>query len=225
MIVENLPDDSIKAIRRVQGEFRPSRWSTVGNQIAGAFCIVFPLWVALLIYGSHRSAQSFRLDSAPGIKLVIGSLVLLIVGVLLWRRAGRWVRFGSGEVQLMSRSGTPVWSENLLTLERGAIGDSHRINPTLLLYWGETQRQLPLYPALAEAIKALEPPAPAESEAIDLSEAVSSAEPAGPAWNCPKCGEENPGNFNECWNCLMARPIPFSGPAGRRPSSGSVVPR
>ena len=25
--------------------------------------------------------------------------------------------------------------------------------------------------------------------------------PAGPAVKCPKCGEENPGSFELCWNC------------------------
>jgi RNase P subunit RPR2 len=27
-----------------------------------------------------------------------------------------------------------------------------------------------------------------------------------PAWTCKACGEENPGNFNECWKCLAMRP-------------------
>jgi hypothetical protein len=27
-----------------------------------------------------------------------------------------------------------------------------------------------------------------------------------PVWVCPKCHEENPGNFNECWKCLQLRP-------------------
>ena len=26
-----------------------------------------------------------------------------------------------------------------------------------------------------------------------------------PEWVCPKCGETNPGNFNECWKCLAMR--------------------
>jgi hypothetical protein len=26
-----------------------------------------------------------------------------------------------------------------------------------------------------------------------------------PAWACPKCGEENPGNFSECWKCQTWR--------------------
>ncbi len=25
-----------------------------------------------------------------------------------------------------------------------------------------------------------------------------------PAWRCPQCGEENPGNFDVCWNCAAA---------------------
>jgi predicted RNA-binding Zn-ribbon protein involved in translation (DUF1610 family) len=27
-----------------------------------------------------------------------------------------------------------------------------------------------------------------------------------PSWVCPKCGEQSPGNFNECWKCLALRP-------------------
>jgi hypothetical protein len=30
---------------------------------------------------------------------------------------------------------------------------------------------------------------------------------AGPAWTCPGCGEENPGNFEECWKCQRNRPL------------------
>ncbi|HEY2527223.1 MAG TPA: hypothetical protein VGJ20_04610 [Xanthobacteraceae bacterium] len=29
-----------------------------------------------------------------------------------------------------------------------------------------------------------------------------------PSWVCPKCHEENPGNFGECWNCLGLRSEP-----------------
>ena len=25
-------------------------------------------------------------------------------------------------------------------------------------------------------------------------------------WTCARCGEENPGNFDECWICLATRP-------------------
>lgn len=27
----------------------------------------------------------------------------------------------------------------------------------------------------------------------------------GPPWKCRHCGEENPGNFNECWKCQKMR--------------------
>jgi DNA-directed RNA polymerase subunit RPC12/RpoP len=42
----------------------------------------------------------------------------------------------------------------------------------------------------------------ADRDRVDLEEAPDT----GPAWKCPKCGEESPGNFNECWNCLAMRP-------------------
>ncbi len=46
-------------------------------------------------------------------------------------------------------------------------------------------------------------------EAIDLLRRASLGEPlpappdltTGPDWHCESCGEENPGNFAECWNC------------------------
>ena len=27
----------------------------------------------------------------------------------------------------------------------------------------------------------------------------------GPSWKCPGCGEDNPGNFEECWKCQRIR--------------------
>jgi hypothetical protein len=48
----------------------------------------------------------------------------------------------------------------------------------------------------------------ADREVKDL-EAV---EDTGLAWKCPKCGEESPGNFNECWKCLEMRSISGSAP-------------
>jgi hypothetical protein len=48
----------------------------------------------------------------------------------------------------------------------------------------------------------------AEREAI-VEEDEQNPEPTaddGPAWICKSRGEENPGNFNECWKCLKMRP-------------------
>ncbi len=32
--------------------------------------------------------------------------------------------------------------------------------------------------------------------------------PDAPAWQCPQCGEEVPGNFEICWKCLAPRETP-----------------
>ena len=31
--------------------------------------------------------------------------------------------------------------------------------------------------------------------------------PAPPEWDCPACGESNPGNFETCWNCAEQNPV------------------
>ncbi|MEM6331783.1 MAG: hypothetical protein AAF823_00380 [Planctomycetota bacterium] len=28
-----------------------------------------------------------------------------------------------------------------------------------------------------------------------------------PDWTCPHCGEDNPGHFEVCWNCMSERPV------------------
>lgn len=30
----------------------------------------------------------------------------------------------------------------------------------------------------------------------------------GPAWRCPRCGEQIEGQFTECWHCGASRPFP-----------------
>jgi hypothetical protein len=47
----------------------------------------------------------------------------------------------------------------------------------------------------------------AERRAIEEEEEQNPEQTAdaGPAWKCKSCGEENPGNFNECWKCLKIR--------------------
>jgi hypothetical protein len=44
-----------------------------------------------------------------------------------------------------------------------------------------------------------------ETEAIDVSGLEPTDEDQA-GWTCKSCGEENPGNFNECWKCLTLRP-------------------
>lgn len=54
-------------------------------------------------------------------------------------------------------------------------------------------------------------PAP-DPEAAPNALDLEPIEDERPSWNCPKCGEENPGNFNECWKCQTARSISRSAP-------------
>ena len=52
---------------------------------------------------------------------------------------------------------------------------------------------------LAEDLKAAREAA--EEDTVVLEEAPDT----GPAWICPKCQAENPGNFDECWKCQTWR--------------------
>lgn len=50
----------------------------------------------------------------------------------------------------------------------------------------------------------------AEQVVRELREAL--AEPPGPPWICPVCGERNEGQFGECWHCGAARPASVGTP-------------
>ena len=43
---------------------------------------------------------------------------------------------------------------------------------------------------------------PSDRASGDGSDSVSDP---GPSWTCPGCGEDNPGNFEECWKCQKNR--------------------
>jgi hypothetical protein len=45
---------------------------------------------------------------------------------------------------------------------------------------------------------------PEETQAIDASDLVATDDDRA-EWRCKSCGEENPGNFDECWKCLATR--------------------
>jgi hypothetical protein len=44
-----------------------------------------------------------------------------------------------------------------------------------------------------------------EAEFIKEQLELESPDVGKPAWVCPKCHEENPGNFDECWKCQTWR--------------------
>ncbi|AOV15702.1 hypothetical protein BJI67_00270 [Acidihalobacter aeolianus] len=50
----------------------------------------------------------------------------------------------------------------------------------------------------------------AEQVVRELQEAL--AEPPGPPWICPACGERNEGQFGECWHCGATRPASVGTP-------------
>jgi len=45
----------------------------------------------------------------------------------------------------------------------------------------------------------------AQRQAIADNPLIELAAESGRAWVCPKCHEENPGNFDECWKCQTWR--------------------
>jgi hypothetical protein len=44
-----------------------------------------------------------------------------------------------------------------------------------------------------------------ETQDVDAS-SLEQTDDERPEWTCKSCGEENPGNFNECWKCLAMKP-------------------
>ena len=40
-----------------------------------------------------------------------------------------------------------------------------------------------------------------EARARAIVESIRAPDPGAPPRNCRECGEENPGNFDLCWNC------------------------
>jgi hypothetical protein len=59
-------------------------------------------------------------------------------------------------------------------------------------------------PAVAESEEDAEP-----QSALELNATKDDR----PSWACPKCGEENPGNFDECWKCQTWR-VPETNKSG-----------
>ncbi len=45
----------------------------------------------------------------------------------------------------------------------------------------------------------------AEDQFFEEQRGIESADVGKPAWTCASCAEENPGNFEVCWKCQVAR--------------------
>jgi hypothetical protein len=55
----------------------------------------------------------------------------------------------------------------------------------------------------------------AEAKFIQEQLDHESADVEQPSWVCPKCREENPGNFDECWKCQTWRDQVSGTPSGK----------
>jgi len=211
LICKNLSEESIKNLRRLQGEFLPPRSrvllmraSSVLQAGLGCFCG----WI--FVQRMQALPPSFPMSSHRGIGVIragVYGAALLIGGAWSWWKAGRGYRFGSGMVQGLSNSGAVVWTEDVLGIVSGTISHDYGGKAAFMtLQLANSKRRIDIVPSLAEALKALEPKSVSEPP-IDLRAAVeaSGTEPVGPSWSCRSCGEENPGNFEECWKCQAVR--------------------
>jgi hypothetical protein len=198
-----LTDESLKNLQRLKGEFRiPEsriRWAQVRGIGLAAFGVGF-VWLFLHRY--QELGLSFRL-----ITTAVYGVVALIIGIRDWLMAGRWYKFGSGQVQSLTRSGTVLWDEDVLGIESGTISYDDRSKAVMTLRWANSKRRIDIYPSMAEALQALDPPTAPPGVPIDLNAPAlaTGAGPIGPDWRCKFCGEENPGNFEECWKCQNDR--------------------
>jgi hypothetical protein len=115
--------------------------------------VVFPSPRCIIVDGTnHRSWGVWR-------RALIG-------GIRAWRKAGRWYRFGSGQVQSLSNAGTILWYEDVLGIQSGTISYDHK-HGYMRLQWANAKRRIDIYPSFAEALKALEPPAAPAGVPID----------------------------------------------------------
>jgi hypothetical protein len=202
-IRNNLSDESIKNLGRLHEEFRLPESRVQRDQMWG---------IVLLAGGAALVWLFFRLLDASSLTVRIIApgaygIGALIGGIRVWRKAGRWYRFGSGRVQSLSNAGTILWDEEVLGIQSGTISYDDKMNAFMTLHWANAKHRIDIYAALAEALKALELPAVSAGVPIDLDAAVAAAGDGrvGPSWRCSSCREENPGNFEQCWKCQKER--------------------
>lgn len=98
---------------------------------------------------------------------------------------------------------------------RGSRDYVIRLAVFLVVMWGASvlhRRSIPRLLTLrlldnGEVVRFPLAPTPTAEESTDSSDAVelTPVEDDRPAWTCAKCGEENPGNFDECWKCQTWR--------------------
>lgn len=93
-----------------------------------------------------------------------------------------------------------MWSEDLGVTGIRYIG--RRGTPNIQILWSDRKRSLELFDSLRHELDGL---VEAASPPPQDSDGQESENDSGPAWICPACREENPGNFGECWKCQRVR--------------------
>lgn len=196
-------DDFLKNLQRLQGEFRPVNFDARKTLLFNVLLLVVSFVGILDLFRRHSHASlEFRVVSSA----LIGVLALVIVA-RNWYEAGDWYKFGSGQVQKLSRSGAMRWEEEVLGIVGGTMSTDTDDNAFLTLRWAHSKHRVDIDPSIAEALKAMEAPRAPPSVPLDLELAVAAASdaPVGPSWRCRSCGEENPGSFESCWKCQAER--------------------
>ena len=59
---------------------------------------------------------------------------------------------------------------------------------------------------LADAWPTVWVPSDEEERALELVDRFNGPTLVHPVWQCPKCDETSPPNFEQCWNCDATRP-------------------
>jgi len=148
--------------------------------------------------------QSGSGRDAIGLASYCGFFVLLLY-YLFGRLSLRYV-FAGGTVRAFNTWGKQLWSEDLTGLTDIAFVSGRGANG-LKLIWPNRKRTLERFSSMDAAVEASIEAAHPSSTEFNGELSGSGTTDSGPAWVCPSCHEENPGNFDECWKCLADRPV------------------
>lgn len=195
MFTQTLDDAEVEALRRLQGEFRPSGFDLGFKRLMG---VVYAVPGASLAGAAYTGQLAFAGRPRTLSGALLGTIMTFSGVYMLWT-SGRWYRFNVGQIQKLTSAGKVLWEEDLAGLLR-VDRRSSRYGTFLTLRWERQKRTIELFDSLSDAL------AKAQGQTDDSDEdfdGTSDAEApvTGPVWKCPACGEENPGNFQVCWKC------------------------
>jgi hypothetical protein len=184
------------ALLQVQGEFRRSTPEQVLVCVAVSVLAIASLLLAYFVMGTHRQ---FGWTNADRWRLAQSAVLAIGAWYLLGQLGLKYV-FGQGTVRAYN-TWRLMWSEDL-TGVTGVRYIGRRGTPNIQILWSDRKRSLELFDSLRHELDGL---VEAASPPPQDSDGQESENDSGPAWICPVCREENPGNFGECWKCQRVR--------------------